>query len=47
MRAGREEANGPLILGTNPDYTVANTHFVDDGRFITDADINHARARGA
>jgi len=44
VRAGREEANGPLILGTNPDYTVANTHFVDDGRFITDVDVNH-RAR--
>jgi putative ABC transport system permease protein len=41
VRAGREEANGPLILGTNPDYTVANTHFVDDGRFITDADVSH------
>jgi putative ABC transport system permease protein len=41
VRAGREEANGPLILGTNPDYTLANTHFVDDGRFITDADVNH------
>jgi putative ABC transport system permease protein len=46
VRAGREEANGPLILGTNPDYTVANTHFVDDGRFITDSDLNH-RARVA
>jgi putative ABC transport system permease protein len=42
VRAGREEANGPVILGTNPDYTVANTHFVDDGRFITDADVSHA-----
>jgi putative ABC transport system permease protein len=41
VTAGREQANGPLILGTNPDYTLANTHFVDDGRFITDADINH------
>jgi putative ABC transport system permease protein len=46
VRAGREEANGPLILGTNPDYTLANTHFVDDGRFITDSDLNH-RARVA
>ncbi len=46
VRAGREEANGPQILGTNPDYTVANTHFVDDGRFLTDADVNH-RARVA
>src|SRR5688572_32645966 len=42
VRAGREEANGPVVLGTNPDYTTANTHFVDDGRFITDADIAHA-----
>jgi putative ABC transport system permease protein len=42
VRAGREEANGPVILGTNPDYTVANVHFVDDGRFITDADVSHA-----
>lgn len=41
VRAGRDEANGPVILGTNPDYTVANTHFVDDGRFITEADISH------
>jgi putative ABC transport system permease protein len=46
VRSGREEANGPVILGTNPDYTVANTHFVDDGRFITDADLSH-RARVA
>ena len=46
VTAGREEANGPLILGTNPDYTLANTHFVDDGRFITDSDVNH-RARVA
>jgi putative ABC transport system permease protein len=41
VRAGRDEANGPLILGTNPDYSEANTHFVDDGRFLTDADLSH------
>ena len=41
VRAGREEANGPLVLGTNPDYTTANTHFVDDGRFLTDGDLSH------
>jgi putative ABC transport system permease protein len=46
VRAGREEANAPVILGTNPDYTLANTHFVDDGRFITEPDLNH-RARVA
>jgi len=42
VKAGRLEANGPLFLGTNPDYSVANTHFVQDGRFITDADVSHA-----
>jgi putative ABC transport system permease protein len=42
VRAGREEANAPLVLGTNPDYSEANTHFVDDGRFLTEADLSHA-----
>jgi putative ABC transport system permease protein len=42
VRAGRDEANGPLVLGTNPDYSEANTHFVDDGRFLTDADLSHS-----
>jgi putative ABC transport system permease protein len=42
VKAGREEANGPTFLGTNPDYSVANVHFVQDGRFITEADISHA-----
>jgi len=42
VRAGRHEANNPLIVGTNADYAVANTHYVQDGRFLTDADINHA-----
>jgi putative ABC transport system permease protein len=42
VRAGREEANSPLVLGANPDYSAANTHFVGDGRFVTDADLKHA-----
>jgi putative ABC transport system permease protein len=42
VRAGREEANSPLVLGANPDYPAANTHFVGDGRFVTDADLKHA-----
>jgi putative ABC transport system permease protein len=42
VKSGRLEANGPTFLGTNPDYSVANTHYVQDGRFITDADISHA-----
>jgi len=42
VRAGREEANSPLIVGTNPDYAVANTHYVQDGRFLVEADLTHA-----
>ncbi len=42
IKAGREEANGPTFVGTNPDYSVANVHFVQDGRFITEADVSHA-----
>ena len=42
VRAGQREANGASILGTNPDYAEANVHFTQDGRFITDADVQHA-----
>ena len=42
VRAGRQEGNGPVFVGTNPDYSVANTHYVQDGRFISDADVSHA-----
>ena len=42
VKAGRLEANSPTFLGTNPDYSVANTHYVQDGRFITEADVSHA-----
>jgi putative ABC transport system permease protein len=42
VRAGQREANGSIILGTNPDYAEANVHFTQDGRFITDADVQHA-----
>jgi putative ABC transport system permease protein len=41
VKAGQEEANSPILLGTNPDYSPANTHFVQDGRFLTDADLAH------
>jgi putative ABC transport system permease protein len=40
-RAGLE-ANTPTIAGAGPDYPTANNHFVDDGRFFTDADVAHA-----
>jgi putative ABC transport system permease protein len=42
VRAGRAEANNPVIVGTNPDYAPANTHFVEDGRFLSDADLTHS-----
>jgi putative ABC transport system permease protein len=42
VRAGRREASGTNVFGTNPDYAEANVHFTQDGRFLTDADITHA-----
>jgi putative ABC transport system permease protein len=42
VRAGRHEANGAVLLGTNPDYAEANVHFTQDGRFIAAADVLHA-----
>jgi putative ABC transport system permease protein len=44
VKAGREEANNPVLLGASPDYSMANNHFVQDGRFFNDADIEHAAA---
>ena len=41
VKSGRNEANGPLVAGVAPDYCEANAHFVEDGRFISDADIEH------
>ena len=41
IRAGRNEATGTLVLGTNPDYAEANVHFASDGRFLAHADIRH------
>jgi putative ABC transport system permease protein len=42
MKAGREEVNGPTVAGVTPDYALANSRYVQDGRFITDADVHHA-----
>jgi len=42
VKSGRNEANSPVILGAIPDYCEANVHFVQDGRFITEADVRHA-----
>ena len=40
--AGRKEATNALVFGTNADYQEANAHFIQDGRFITDADVAHS-----
>jgi putative ABC transport system permease protein len=42
VKAGGNEANGAVVFGTNPDYAEANVHFVQDGRFLSDADVRHA-----
>lgn len=42
VRAGQRESSGAILLGTNPDYSEANVHFVQDGRFIAEADVTHA-----
>jgi putative ABC transport system permease protein len=41
VKAGGLEANGPVVLGANPDYGEANNHFVQDGRWLIDADLSH------
>jgi putative ABC transport system permease protein len=44
VRAGKQEANNPVLIGVSPDYSFANVHFVQDGRFFTDGDLEHAAA---
>jgi putative ABC transport system permease protein len=36
------ESDAPKVVGAYPDYTLANNHFVELGRFITEADVEHA-----
>src|SRR5262245_5793514 len=38
------ETTTPTIAGVTADYPVANNHFVDYGRFITEADYEHSGA---
>ena len=37
-----QEGNSPTIVGSNPDYAPANNSFVQDGRFLSEADLSHA-----
>ena len=41
LKAGRAEANGPTLIGATPDYAPSNGRYVQDGRFLTDADVHH------
>ena len=36
-----QEGNSPTFVGTNPDYAPSNNSFIQDGRFIVDADVAH------
>ena len=42
IKAGRAEANGAQVVGATPDYAAADNRWVQDGRFLTDADVRHA-----
>jgi putative ABC transport system permease protein len=42
VRTSRENANNPVIVGVTPDYPISNNGFVQDGRFVIDADVRHA-----
>jgi putative ABC transport system permease protein len=35
------EARDPTVAGVYPDYSLANNHFIEEGRFFTEADIEH------
>jgi putative ABC transport system permease protein len=36
------EAKDPTVAGVYPGYSLANNHFIEEGRFFTDADIEHS-----
>ena|SRR6266850_2919804 len=42
VRYRDQEANNPLIGGTNPDYPAANNYFIEEGRFFNDAEYEHS-----
>lgn len=41
VRSGRAVANSPRTGGVTADYVIADNAFVEDGRFISDADVRH------
>jgi len=42
VRTDRQSANSPSTVGATADYALANSSYVRDGRFLTDADVRHA-----
>jgi putative ABC transport system permease protein len=36
------ETTTPIVVGVTPDYPLANNHFIDYGRFVTESDFRHA-----
>jgi putative ABC transport system permease protein len=42
VRYRDSEAQAPTVAGVTADYPVANNHYVDAGRFITENDFEHA-----
>ena len=42
VRSGRETANNPNMIGATPEYAIANSSSIADGRFLIDADMRHA-----
>ena len=42
IRYRESETTAPTVAGVTADYPVANNHFVDAGRFITETDFEHA-----
>jgi putative ABC transport system permease protein len=41
IKANRLQSNGTQVVGATPDYAEADNRFVQDGRFLTDADVRH------
>ena len=42
VRYRENESTDPTVAGVYPDYTIANNHYVETGRFITEADLEHS-----
>ncbi len=42
VRYRDSETTTPTVAGVTADYPVANNHYVDFGRFITESDVEHA-----